>query len=187
MATANHVQLALDPKPVYYRPGLTDDLAKKASDLLQTNHENYHIFFNDDGFHNHIAHQMLSLYALNASKETLQKAYDANTDYQRKPAAVEDSIVKELDDRAKFMSYLGPGKYYNDFLTFFANKIEQLGWQETLQKYVFAGTEQAEDLLVRMFSGFLRKCPKMILRSEISGPRILQIALTDTSQTPSFI
>lgn len=157
MATATNLHLAADEEPVYYRPGLTEDLAKKASNLLQANHDRFHIFFNKAGFHNHIAHQTLSLYALNASEQTLQKAYDANVSYQRKSAPVEDSIVKELEDPAKFVSYLGPEKYYNDFLAFFTNEIEQLGWQQTLQKYMFAGDEQAETMLVRMFAGFLRE------------------------------
>lgn len=156
MATASTIQLASDGAPVYYRPGLTDDLAKKASELLQTNHDRYHIFFNNDGFHNHIAHQTLSLYALNASKENLQRAYDANASYQRRSAPVHRSIVEELDDPAKFLSYLGPDKYYNDYLAFFTKSIERDGWQETLQKYLFNGDERAETMLVRIFAGFLR-------------------------------
>ena len=157
MATANHVQLAVDEEPVYYRSELTQDLAKKASDLLQTNHDRYHIFFNNDGFHNHIAHQTLSLYALNASKENLQKAYDANSGYQRNAKPAEESILEELEDPAKFVSYLGREKHYSDFLAFFSAKMEQHGWQDTLQKYMFAGDEQAEAILVRMFAGFLRQ------------------------------
>lgn len=178
MATASNIHLKVDERPVYYRSDLTDDLAKKASDLLQTNHDRYHIFFNKDGFHNHIAHQVLSLYALNASEDILQKAYDANASYQRKTAEVRSSVVEELDDPAKFLSYLGPEKYYNDFLVFFTKKMEQDGWQQTLQKYMFAGDEQAETMLVRMFAGFLRKVPERqrALSRRIDGSRMLTVA-----------
>lgn len=162
MATANTVQLSASVEPVFYRSSLSDDLATTASELLQANHEKHHIFFNNDGFHNHIAHQVLSLYALNASKEDLQKAYDANASYQRKTAPAKASIVDELDDPAKFVTYLVPMKYYNDFLQFFTNKIEQQGWQETLQQYVFAGDELSNKMLVRMYAGFLRKHPNRL-------------------------
>lgn len=85
MATANKVQLSTDVGdwPEYYRSGITEEQAKKASELLQENHDRHHIFFHPDGLHNHIAHHILAVWALNASTESLQKGYEKNKASQR--------------------------------------------------------------------------------------------------------
>lgn len=83
MATACKIHLEASQKPQFYVEGLTSESAEKASQLLQANHDQYHTFFNQSGFHNHITHHLLTLFALNASPEELQKAYDANASYQR--------------------------------------------------------------------------------------------------------
>ena len=69
MATVTTVQLTLPEGdlPQYYRQGISQAQAKKTSEVLQENHEKYHIFFRSDGFHNHIAHHALAQYALSAS------------------------------------------------------------------------------------------------------------------------
>lgn len=159
MATASKVQLSADVGdwPVFYRPGITKEQATKASTLLQENHEQHHIFFNPMGLHNHIVHHILAIWALNASPEALQKGYDRNQSYQRPQGPVQEEILKELEDPAKFVEYLGTGgetkERYHTFLKFFVDKIEESGWQKVLQKYLFAGDEQAEALLVRMYAG----------------------------------
>ena len=51
MATGSKVDLQASQKPQYYVNGLRPESAEKASQLLQTNHEEHHIFFNQSGFH----------------------------------------------------------------------------------------------------------------------------------------
>ena len=51
MATASRIQLSLDTPGVFHVPGITEESAAKASEVLQENHENHHIFFNQSGFH----------------------------------------------------------------------------------------------------------------------------------------
>jgi hypothetical protein len=51
MATSSHIELSPQFRPENGVAKLTDDAAKKASELLQENHEKFHIFFNTDGFH----------------------------------------------------------------------------------------------------------------------------------------
>jgi sulfur relay (sulfurtransferase) complex TusBCD TusD component (DsrE family) len=51
MATPYKVQLDLKQRPIFSVSGLTEEGARKASELLQKNHEEHHIFFNKDGFH----------------------------------------------------------------------------------------------------------------------------------------
>lgn len=153
MATSSIVQLKVGEWPVYHREGMASESSKKASELLQANHENNHIFFNERGFHNHIVHHLLTLWALNASSTALQKAYDQNQSYQRPAMAPSTTNIAELRDPEKFMNHLGPEKHYSDFLVFFKEEIDKTSWQQVLQKYVFAADERADDMLVRMYAG----------------------------------
>lgn len=85
-------------------PGATVESTKALIALLKKNHNKWHIFFNDSGkytrtnvgdfpptrfpgFHNHLAHHLLAAYALGATPEILQAAYDEHASYQapRKP------------------------------------------------------------------------------------------------------
>jgi hypothetical protein len=153
MATASIVQLKVGAWPAYHREGITSESSKKASELLQANHENNHIFFNESGFHNHIVHHLLTLWSLNASTTDLQRAFDHNQSYQRPAFAPTRTSIADLQDVDKFMGHLGPEKHYSDFLIFFKEEIERSSWQEVLQRYLFAGDKRADDLLVRMYAG----------------------------------
>lgn len=153
MATGYRVQLNLGEWPEYYVPGITDDSAKAASELLQENHEKYHIFFNQSGFHNHIAHHLLTLYALSATPGQIQKQYDNNKTYQRPPQPVEESVVQDMSDAQCFQKFLGNEKYYNDYLKLFQREIGRKGWEAVINEYVFAGNDRAEAMLARMFAG----------------------------------
>lgn len=111
------------------------------------------IFFNESGFHNHIAHHLLTIYALAADPTQVQKHYDENASYQRKPQPIDDSIIQDMRKPEHFLKFLGKGRYYNDYLHFFQDEINANGWQEVLNKYVFGSDEVAEAMLVRMFAG----------------------------------
>ena len=153
MATASHVELTPSTAGVYHAPDISSQSAKVASDLLQENHDSYHIFFNQSGFHNHIAHHLLAIYALGASPQELQKAYDDNKGYQRKLKPVQQKNVEDMSDRKKFKEFLGKEKYFHDYEAFFQTEIDAKGWQSVLQEQLFAGDEHAEDMLIRMYAG----------------------------------
>lgn len=51
MATASKIHLTSTQQPEYYVQGISSETADKASELLQENHDKYHTFFNQDGFH----------------------------------------------------------------------------------------------------------------------------------------
>ena len=155
MATPSTVQLSLATKGEYYRPGITEASAAKASQILQENHDNYHIFFNKDQFHNHISHHILTLFALGASPSQLQAQYVSNRTYQRPPEELKASIVEEMHDPARFKTYLGQEQYYPDFLIFFQQEMETKGWEAVVDEYVFRGDERADDMLVRLFAGIV--------------------------------
>lgn len=153
MATGSRVQLKLGEWPEYYLPGITQEQASKTSALLQTNHEQHHIFFNQSGFHNHIAHHLLTVYALAASPSQIQQHYDHNVGYQRPPQPLEQNIVDDMRDPKHFQKYLGNERYYSDYLSFFQAEMAEKGWENVINEYVFAGDERAEAMLVRMFAG----------------------------------
>lgn len=181
MATANTVQLQLGQWPEYYRPGISNESTKKVSDLLQENHEKYHIFFNNEGFHNHIAHQLLTMWALKASPDQLQREYTSNSSYQRPMMAPHTSIITDLHDPKKFIQNLGPEDHYNDYLQFFHAEIEKKGWQQVLQQYLFAGDERAETMLVRMYAGFLHPLIHLGFGIEFHQPAIIAEALAQAA------
>ena len=61
-------------------------------------------------FHNHIAHHILSIFALGATPSEMQKAFDENNGIQRPHFPVDDDIVHDMLDPAGFGKYLGQEK-----------------------------------------------------------------------------
>ena len=180
-ATASKIQLSASQTPQFHVEHLSAASAAKASELLQLNHEKHHIFFNHDGFHNHIAHHLLTLFALGATPAQLQKAYDDNARYQRGPERLQPSVVSDMHDPLRFKTYLGKEQYYSAFLVFFQGEIDNKGWEDTVQEYVFAGTEQADDMLVRVFAGFLHPLIHLGFGVEFGQPGIVAEALAQAA------
>ncbi|QDS68659.1 hypothetical protein FKW77_001977 [Venturia effusa] len=157
--------------------------AQKASELLQENHEKHHVFFNRAGFHNHIVHHLLTLYAIGATPDEIQKQYDQNKSYQRAPLPVKAEDVEALHDPAQFKKCLGKEKYYADYLAFFKREMEREGWHNVVNTYLFKGDEQADDLLRRValtqydIQGFLHPLIHLGFGIEFQQPAIIAEAL----------
>ncbi|KAK0739736.1 hypothetical protein B0T21DRAFT_285831 [Apiosordaria backusii] len=130
----------------------TPSAAEKTSELLQKDMETHHVFYNKDGFHNHIPHHLLALFGTGANERHLQKAYDGNAGYQRPVLPVHSPTPLTPETLRK---YYGKEQYYPDFLKFFQEEIARIGWQQTVTRYLFEEGEGKEDLLVRLFGGFL--------------------------------
>jgi hypothetical protein len=96
---------------------------------------------------------MLTLYALGASPSVMQTQYDANKSYQRPVVSPESRKSTDMHDPAKFKQSLGKQEYYHDYLVFFQKEMEEKGWGNVVNEYLFSRTEQAEDLLARLFGG----------------------------------
>lgn len=91
----------------------------------------------------------------------------------------------------RFKTYLGEEKYYHDFLVFFQKEMEAKGWQDVLNEYVFSGSERADDMLVRMFAGFLHPIIHLGFGIEFQQPAIVaealaQAAVHDNWMAPLF-
>lgn len=181
MATAAHVELTPATAGVYHAAAITRESAKTGSELLQENHENHHIFFNTSGFHNHIAHQLLTLFALGATPEQLQRAYANNKGMQRPQFPVNTRNVQSMADRTDFKKYLGKEQYFHDYEIFFRKEIEAKGWQSVLNEHLFAGDEHSERLLTRMFAGFYHPIIHLGFGVEFEQPAIIVEALAQAA------
>lgn len=81
----------------------------------------------------------------------------------------------------RFKTYLGQEKYYHDFLVYFQQEIDKKGWQRTLHEHVFAETEHADDMLVRMYAGFLHPIIHLGFGIEFQQPAIIAEALAQAA------
>lgn len=163
-----------------WRVKQTEEASKKVSELLQEDLEKHHVFFNKDGFHNHISHHLLALYGTGAGASSLQLGYNNNTDYQRPTLPPHEQVIEELKSWDHAKKYLGQEKYYPDFLRFFQKEIENRGYEEVLNEYVFKGDETADELFSRLFAGFLHPVIQLMYGLEWHQPAIVAMALAQT-------
>ncbi|KAK7059921.1 P-loop containing nucleoside triphosphate hydrolase protein [Favolaschia claudopus] len=124
-------------------PGATPASTALVEELMYKDVTEHHCFFNDQYFHNHLAHHILTLHDLGAPAESIQKFYDQEAAIQRplhhhdatKSAKQANGITKE-----NWREYLGEvnAHMYPDYLAFFSSEIEAHGVARTLEKYVFS-------------------------------------------------
>lgn len=180
MATAYTVNITPDNTGLWHITQ-NEAAARKATELLNKDIETHHIFFNDDGFHNHLSHQILALFGTGASTEALVKNWKENITYQRPATKAHENLVEEFKDWEKAKERLGKGQYYNDWLLFYQREIERLGWQGTLSEYLFKGDERSEDMLIRMLAGFVHPLIQLMYGVEWAQPAIVAMALAQAS------
>ncbi|EGN97426.1 hypothetical protein SERLA73DRAFT_57675 [Serpula lacrymans var. lacrymans S7.3] len=113
--------------------GVNHETTAALQKTLKKNHTKWHIFFNDRGFHNHIAHHTLALYALGASAPVIEAAYELDSRHQRALFESPEAITEE-----NFIDHLGDEKFYKAYLTFFTNALLEKGAAATLEKFVFS-------------------------------------------------
>lgn len=204
MATAKNIHLSPTTDTGVWSTGITEDSARTASEVLQEDLEQHHVYFNNMGFHSksplcpvtekdwvligmdadHIAHHILTIYALGASPAEIRAAYDRNKAYQRPPMPVKEDVVQSLYDKAQFKAALGKERNYPNFLEFFQREIQQRGVEGTLKEYVFRekdGDECAESMLVRLFGGLLHPIIHLGFAIEFNQPAIVAEALAQTA------
>ncbi|KAF9889019.1 hypothetical protein FE257_007996 [Aspergillus nanangensis] len=149
--------------------------------ILQENHDRYHPFFNDKGFHNHITHYMLASLSLGATSPQISAAWTQEKAFQRpQPRLVEENVSK-LADGEFFRSCLGNEDHYRDFLIFFQLEIKKKGYGEVLNEYVFSRTENAELTFTRLFASFLHPLIHLGYGIEFDQPAIVAEALAQTA------
>ena len=181
MATASHIELTPSTAGSYHVPDIKSQSCKLASELLDKNHEKNHMYFNDDGFHNHIVHHLLTILALGATPEEIQRGFENNDGYQRPQAPLKQRNVEDMSDRETFKKFLGKQQYFHDFTEYFAREIDKKGWQATLKEHLFAGDEHSETLLKRMFAGFYHPIIHLGFGVEFEQPAIIAEALAQAA------
>ncbi|KAL4894512.1 hypothetical protein BDV59DRAFT_200854 [Aspergillus ambiguus] len=180
MATATRIQLSPSDTGVY-SSNVREDSARVASDILQENIERHHIYFNDKGFHNHIVHQVLSIYALGGTPEQIQVAYDREKKYQRPAFPANETVIESLHKEAAFEKCLEKEENYPNFLAFFQRQIDKRGVEDVLNQYLFSGTTIAEQMFIRLFEGLLHPLIHLGFGIEFNQPAIIAEALAQTA------
>ncbi len=94
----------------------------------------YHIFFNDRGLHNHLAHHLLATFSLGASAERIRAIHEHQSRIQQK--------MKPAHGDAPFNpeEHWGDETYYHDYLAFFTREIEERDGGDggrTLERWLF--------------------------------------------------
>lgn len=181
MATPTHIQLSTDDTGVVKVKDQTQETADLTSELLQRNHDEHNLFFNADGFHNHIAHHLLSQYGVGAPASSIQKAWDTNSSYQKPRLASNPQIVESLSQSEGFLKHLGNMSRTGDYLDFFTAELEKRGVEETLKEYLFSGTEVSEAMFGRLFAGFLHPIIHLGFGLEFNQPAIVAEALAQAA------
>ncbi|KAL8923063.1 MAG: hypothetical protein Q9172_003309 [Xanthocarpia lactea] len=187
MATASKIQLSLDHCGEFHVPNIIAESAVTGSEVLQENHETHHIFFNESGFHNHIAHHIPTLFALGASPSTIRKHYNNNKSYQRPSKTPHHDLIRNLDDPSIFLEHLGQEQHYPDYLAFFQDEINQKGHEEVINTYMLKGDERADAVLVRMYAGFLHPIIHLGFGIEFHQPAIIAEALAQAAVHDGWI
>ncbi|KAK4148182.1 uncharacterized protein C8A04DRAFT_23978 [Dichotomopilus funicola] len=171
----------------------TEEAARKVSELLQVDMEKHHVFFNDDGFHNHIPHHILALYGTGASPSALQAAYDDNTSYQRPvlpPHTSSTTTTATPTAPPTFhpwpsaaAPYLSNGTYYPDFLRFFQSEIRSHNnsWQAVVSKYLFSPDKTGDELYTRLFAGLLHPLIQLMYGVEWSQEAVVAEGLAQAA------
>jgi hypothetical protein len=119
----------------------------------------------------------LTLYALGASPEQLQAAYDNDQPAQRPAFPPHQPIIEELRTPAGFAKYLGDGTQYSNYLIHFENEIDEKGSDHVVAEYIFANDHRANDLLARLFTGFAHAGIHLGFGLEFKQPAIVAEAL----------
>ncbi|KAH8591440.1 hypothetical protein B0O99DRAFT_632065 [Bisporella sp. PMI_857] len=187
MATPTKIHLDVKDIGIFKVKPQSTETAAKTSELLQDNHTNHHVLFNNSGFHNHIVHHVLSLYGVGAPASAIEKGYRDNVSYQRKLDPANEKVVEEMSKPELYKKYLGKGKHYPDFLVFWQNEMDRKGWENVLNEYLFSRSEQAEDLLTRLFAGFLHPLIHLGFGVEFKQPAIIAEALAQAAVHDNWV
>ncbi|MCJ1441062.1 MAG: hypothetical protein MMC23_001548 [Stictis urceolatum] len=181
MATATEFALTPNTTGIFSRKKPSEESAKKVSELLQENHTKFHIYFNDNGFHNHIPHHLLTLFALSAPPSTLTAGYTFNTTYQRplKPTHSSPSSPLDLSNRSTFHQHLNDESYYPDYLSHFKAEISTRGYPAVINTYLLSGDARADDMLARLLASFVHPLIHMGYGVEFEQPALVAEGLAE--------
>ncbi|KAE8324396.1 oxidoreductase AflY [Aspergillus sergii] len=187
-ATPWNIQLSATDTPGFtHVENLEQRSADRASDLVMNNHSKFHTFHDEIvGFHNHISHHVLTLWALGATPDEMQAAYDFNKPFQLLTYYNDPSVNIKLRDPEFFRQGLGNFELYGDYVRFFQAEVAAKGVQTVLNDYLFKRDTLAEDLLARLYSGFLHPFINLGFALEFQQPFLAAECLASTCMHPPY-
>ncbi|KAG8972737.1 hypothetical protein FRB90_010152 [Tulasnella sp. 427] len=172
----------LTPK---FLPGVSAESQSELASLLRLNNEKHHIYFNDQGFHNHLTHHLFAAYAMGCAPEVLSAAYKHHAGYQN-PAFKSRTDITDNN----WTEHLGKWDYYNSYMHFYASQIDTHGPGKALEKYVFSKEanltpdgNQGPQMLDRFMSGILHPMIHAGHWAEFNVPGMLAEGLALASVT----
>ncbi|KAI8067858.1 hypothetical protein BC940DRAFT_333423 [Gongronella butleri] len=117
-------------------PGISAKTTEKVAQLLERNHREHHVFFNDIGFTNHLVHHLLVAYAFGSDEVALEAIFDQHAAHQRPmPPALDPPVT-----HANFEDHLNNRDAYTSYLAFFTKEIDAHGVLDTIRTWVFTGS-----------------------------------------------
>ncbi|KAG5333941.1 hypothetical protein C0989_004595 [Termitomyces sp. Mn162] len=147
----------LSPLIPKHWPGISIESTAALQAVLKDNHVKWNIFFNDSGFHNHIAHRAIAYWALGAAGDLIKAGYEADSSYQR-PAFESPEKITEKN----FKDHLGDRQFYGAYLAFFTDIVRQQGAAAAIEQYIFAkdvnidpSAKKKPDMLNRFLGGLV--------------------------------
>ena len=153
MSKSGTVSVSPQNAGVFHVENIPQESFDKANELLKLNHEQWHIFFNDRGFHNHTAHYLLTALALGRTPEQLDKAFHYQENIQRpRDFPKVDREIKDMSKPENFLACMSKAEYFNDYTLFFEAEISKRGVGPVLKEYLFSKTDIAEGMFTRLFA-----------------------------------
>ncbi|PQE27712.1 hypothetical protein CJF31_00009935 [Rutstroemia sp. NJR-2017a BVV2] len=149
MASGLCVKLSPSNAGVYHVSHIPPESFETANRLLQMNHDNHHVFFNERGLHNHITHYLLSQTALAARPAQMERAYFQEQKLQRPQFPADEQVVVNMNDPEFFRSGFSQENHYHNYLTFFKRQIGKRGVGPVVHDTLFSRTQNAELHLAR--------------------------------------
>jgi hypothetical protein len=150
---ASHSVIAISPPNTgSFHVPLSPAALATVNQFLQENHDRYHPFFNDRGFHNHTTHYLLASLSLGATAAQITRSFEQEKAIQRPQLPLNLENSKRLTDPQWFKDCLGKEEFYRDYLIFFQNEIKEKGTGGVLNEYLFSTQENAELLFTRLFA-----------------------------------
>lgn len=158
-------------------------------ELLQKNHEKWHMYFRNVAGHNHIPHAILSTLAMGGGPQDLRRAYDDGEAIQRPMPPLDLTVVKGMRDTETFRKHMQILDQYPNFLEFFKQEIAAMGsWQAVIKKYCFGGTPLADFMLCQLYEGLYHPVIHMGFGVEFNLPNLVAEGLAQAaSHDPMYI
>lgn len=151
MATHSVISISSPNTGSFHVPLSPASLAT-VNQFLQENHDRYHPFFNDRGFHNHITHYLLASLSLGATPIQITRSFEQEKAIQRPQLPLKPDNVKRLADPEFFRECMGNEEFYRDYLVYFQDEIKKKGPGAVVNEYVFSKQVNAELMFTRLFA-----------------------------------